>query len=69
MSEEVISEINRNFIYQLTEKGKRIDKRGLDEFRPIKLEKGVVDSAEGSARVHIGNTDVLAGVKMGFFAS
>ena len=65
MSEEVISEINRNFIYQLTEKGKRIDKRGLDEFRPIKLEKGVVDSAEGSARVHIGNTDVLAGVKMG----
>jgi exosome complex component RRP42 len=65
MSQEVISEINRNFIYQLTQKGKRVDKRGMDDFRPIKVEKGVVDSAEGSARVHIGNTDVLAGVKMG----
>jgi exosome complex component RRP42 len=65
MSEEVISEINRNFIYQLTQKGKRIDKRGLDQYRPITIEKGVVKSAEGSARVHIGNTDVLAGVKIG----
>jgi exosome complex component RRP42 len=65
MSEEVISEINRNFIYHLTEKGKRIDNRALDQYRPISVSKGVVKTAEGSARVSIGNTDVLAGVKIG----
>jgi exosome complex component RRP42 len=65
MSQKGFSEINRNFIYQLTQKGKRIDKRDLDQYRPIKIAKGVVESAEGSARVHIGNTDVLAGVKIG----
>jgi exosome complex component RRP42 len=64
MNENFISKINRNFIYQLTEKGERIDKRGLDEYRPISVETQVVDTAEGSARVHMGNTDVLVGVKI-----
>ncbi len=64
MSEGFISKINRNFIYQLTEKGERIDKRNLDEYRPISVETGMVDTAEGSARVHMGNTDVLVGVKI-----
>jgi exosome complex component RRP42 len=66
MNDEVISEINRNFIYQLAEKGKRIDNRAPDEYRPITVEKGVVNTAEGSARVHVGKTDVLVGVKVGF---
>ena len=65
MNDEVISEINRNFIYQLAEKGKRLDNRALDEYRPIKVEKGVIATAEGSARIHIGKTDVLVGVKLG----
>jgi exosome complex component RRP42 len=64
MSGDFISKINRNFIYQLTEKGERIDKRGPDEYRPISVETGIVDTAEGSARVHMGNTDVLVGVKI-----
>ncbi len=66
MNDEVISEINRNFIYQLAEKGKRIDNRAPDEYRPITVEKGVVNTAEGSARIHVGKTDVLVGVKVGF---
>jgi exosome complex component RRP42 len=65
MNEEVISEINRNFIYQLAEKGKRLDERAKDEFRPISVEKNVVNTAEGSARVHLGRTDILVGVKIG----
>ncbi len=65
MNEEVISEINRNFIYQLAENGKRLDARAKDEFRPISVEKGVIKTAEGSARVHLGRTDVLVGVKIG----
>jgi exosome complex component RRP42 len=65
MNEGVISEINRNFIYQLTKSGKRIDNRKPDDYRPIKVDMKVVNTAEGSARVHIGNTYVLVGVKMG----
>ncbi len=42
----------------------RFDGRKLDEFRDIKIEVDVSKSAEGSARVHIGKTDVIVGVKM-----
>lgn len=42
----------------------RLDGRRLDEFRPITLEYGISKNAEGSARVRIGETEVLAGVKM-----
>jgi exosome complex component RRP42 len=65
MTGEIMSEIQRNYIYQLAEKGKRIDGRGIKDYRSIIIEKGVVDTAEGSARVKIGSTDVLVGVKMG----
>jgi exosome complex component RRP42 len=44
--------------------GKRFDDRKLDEFREIKIETGVSKNAEGSARVKIGKTEVLVGVKM-----
>jgi exosome complex component RRP42 len=64
MNQEVISEINRNFIYQLAEKGRRIDNRSPDQFRPISIEKSVINTAEGSARVHVGKTDVLVGIKI-----
>jgi exosome complex component RRP42 len=65
MNEAVISDINRNFIYQLAERGKRLDNRAFDEYRPIKMTRGVIETAEGSARVHMGGTDVLVGVKIG----
>ncbi len=42
--------------------GKRTDGRKVDQLRPIKLEVGVVPSADGSAYIEIGNTKVLAAV-------
>ena len=44
--------------------GKRFDGRKLDEFREISIETGVSKMAEGSARVKLGKTDVIVGVKM-----
>lgn len=45
--------------------GKRIDGRKFDEYRNIEIEYGISSkSSEGSARVKIGKTEVLAGVKM-----
>ena len=45
-------------------KGKRYDGRALDEFRPVVIESGVTKNAEGSARVKVGDTEVIAGVKL-----
>lgn len=61
---EVIHELTRSHIQKLAADGRRIDGRGLEEFRPLTVEKGFVESAEGSARVHLGDTDVLVGVKL-----
>ncbi len=41
---------------------KRLDGRTLDELRPVKIEVGVIPSADGSAYIEIGNTKVLAAV-------
>lgn len=46
------------------EKGFRPDGRALDQFRQIKIELDVSKSAEGSARVRFGETEVIAGVKL-----
>ena len=43
----------------------RLDGRSLEEYRkPIKIETNISNMAEGSAKVTIGETVVIAGVKM-----
>ena len=44
--------------------GKRFDGRKPEDFRDIEIETGVSKRAEGSARVRIGKTEVIVGVKM-----
>jgi len=55
---------SENYIRKMVEEGGRIDKRPFDKFREVTVEKGVIKTAEGSARVKIGNTHVIAGIKM-----
>ena len=55
----------RTHIISLLDKGMRLDGRtALDYRQPIKVDYGVSASAEGSAQVTIGDTVVLAGVKV-----
>ncbi|MCF7872266.1 exosome complex protein Rrp42 [Candidatus Woesearchaeota archaeon] len=54
----------KEHIKQALKQGKRLDGRALDEVRPIKIETGIISTAEGSAKVKFGNAEVLAGVKM-----
>ena len=54
----------KNFILDLARKGMRIDERNLDELREVKVSCGVSKNAEGSARVKLGKTEVMVGVKM-----
>ncbi|CAJ37256.1 exosome complex protein Rrp42 [Methanocella arvoryzae] len=64
MSEDVIAEIKRDYIYSLANQGDRADGRKFDEFRAISVETGVINKAEGSARVKIGDSQVVVGVKI-----
>jgi exosome complex component RRP42 len=60
----ITAAIKRDYLIKLAENGKRADGRSFDEFRNIEIETGVVAKAEGSAKVKIGNTQVLTGIKM-----
>ena len=46
----------------IDDNGIRIDGRKVDELRPIRIEAGVLKSADGSAYVEIGKNKVLAAV-------
>lgn len=54
--------VQESDIVLVDKKGLRIDGRKIDEMRPIKMKVGVLDNADGSALVEIGNTRVLAAV-------
>lgn len=60
----MIVRVKQKQIAQLMSKGMRLDGRGLIDFREVKLEVGVIEKAEGSARVLLGKTEVLVGVKI-----
>lgn len=63
-SSEVISNIERKKILELLSQGKRLDGRGLKDYREISVEMGVVEKAAGSALVSVGGTKVAVGVKV-----
>ncbi len=61
----VVASLRKEAIEELLARGLRID--GVrDPFTPrnVRVELGVVEKAEGSALVRLGNTQVMAGVKM-----
>lgn len=59
-----VSSIKKDYLARLVKEGKRPDGRKFDEYRPIKIQRNFVKKAEGSAKVNIGNTMVLAGIKL-----
>ena len=64
MSNEVISQIKRDHIVNLLEKGTRTDGRSPTDIREIQITTNCIESADGSARVKLGNTEVIAGIKI-----
>jgi exosome complex component RRP42 len=55
---------NHEHLIQAYDEGVRYDDRDLQEFRDISIEKGVISTAEGSAKITCGETEILAGVKL-----
>jgi exosome complex component RRP42 len=60
----VITKVKQKQIEQLIEKGNRLDGRGPLEYRELKIEQGLIERAEGSARVLLGKTEVVVGTKV-----
>ncbi len=60
---QIVPEIIKESVTNLVKNGERTDGRAFDEYREISLETGVIEKAEGSARVKIGNTQIVIGAK------
>ena len=60
----IIDKLKRSKILDLLQEGKRIDGRALDEPRPLVIDTGVIPHANGSARVRLGDTEIVAGIKV-----
>jgi len=59
----IIPEIIKESVTNLVKNGERSDDRAFDDYREISLETGVIEKAEGSARVKIGKTQIMVGTK------
>lgn len=64
MGKDVVADLKRDYITKLLAKGVRVDGRKFDEIRPLTVETNFIGSAEGSARVRLGGTEVVVGVKL-----
>lgn len=53
---------NQEVVQLINGKGLRVDGRGLNELRPIKMEVGILDKADGSAYIEHGKNKILAAV-------
>lgn len=65
MTSSVVAKVKQRRMADLVSLGKRLDERGLMDYREAQVETGVVEKAEGSARVRLGKTEVLVGIKIG----
>ena len=60
----IIDKLKRSKILDLLKEGKRIDGRALDEHRTLDVVTGVIPHANGSARVRLGDTEIVSGIKV-----
>jgi len=64
MSSMKVSNLTKETLKKMFAEGKRFDGRGLLDLRDLEIEYNVSKKAEGSARVRMGKTEVVVGIKM-----
>lgn len=64
MTTSVIDDLKRSQILELLEQGKRVDGRSFDELRKLTIQVDAIPKANGSARVRLGDTEAVCGVKI-----
>lgn len=63
-SHGIVTKVKKKRISELLIQDKRLDGRGLTDYRETKVEVGLIEKAAGSALVSLGDTKVMAGVKI-----
>jgi exosome complex component RRP42 len=61
---QIITRVKQKQIAELIAKEKRLDRRDLTDYREMKIEQGIIERAEGSARILLGKTEVVVGIKI-----
>jgi exosome complex component RRP42 len=62
---DILMELQRNKVLESLKQGKRVSNRAFDQYRDVEVLTNVSENANGSARVRLGKTDVIAGTKFG----
>lgn len=60
----IMEHLRKAHMIELLAKGRRLDGRELLDYRPIDIKCNIIQKANGSAQVSLGNTQVIAGVKI-----
>ncbi len=60
----VVETLRKAQMVEMLAQGKRLDGRAPDEIRELKIETGLIEKANASAKVSLGSTQVIAGVKI-----
>jgi exosome complex component RRP42 len=60
----IVTRVKKKQISEMMAQDKRMDGRELTDYREMKIEQGLIERAEGSARINLGNTEVVVGVKI-----
>ncbi|MCI0563952.1 MAG: exosome complex protein Rrp42 [Nitrososphaera sp.] len=60
----IVEHLRKQQMWDALAKGKRLDGRDFDEQRPLEIEIDIIKKANGSARVKLGYSEVIAGVKV-----
>ncbi len=59
-----VAKLEQKTVVDLIAKGKRIDDRNSESYRPVTIRVGIIEKANGSAEVYLGKTRVLVGIKV-----
>lgn len=60
----IVEQLRKQQMLEALSRGKRLDGRDFESYRDLEIEIGIIDKANGSAKVKLGNTEVIAGVKV-----
>jgi exosome complex component RRP42 len=60
----IVEHLRKQQMWDALGKGKRLDGRSFDQQRPLEIETDVIKKANGSARVKLGDSEVIAGIKV-----
>src|SRR5215213_7487037 len=60
----IVEHLRKQQMWDALSRGKRLDGRDFSETRQLEIDTDIIKKANGSARVKLGDTEVIAGVKV-----